>query len=446
LIILITTGCTEKVTKHVFVNEIPPAIEQQEVVNIELQKIESTLIVKAPQPTLSNITTMSVIRDKTVWDRLFSLYSLSEIENDRIDHEVQRFLKYPQFLAKIQRRAEPYLYFILDEIEAKEIPGELALLPAIESGFNAHAQSGSRALGLWQFMPATGRVFGLNQNEWYDGRKDIYKSTQAATTYLKQLAKSHDGDWALALASYNSGKSRVRKAIRKNSRNNLATDYWSLSLYKETMHYVPRLLAIAKIFAHADKYNIPLLDIPNKPHFSIVDIHSPIDLDIAAEIADMPKNDFFKLNPAFKVARINDASHHLLIEADKVDGFKRRLAKIAKKDRVSNNHTHKHQIKNGESLGFIAQKYDTSVRILRKINRLAGNFIKAGQTLFLPKSKITKAKRKSASKKTYIVKKGDTFWDIALLFDVRSIDIASWNNIPLEKMLQPGQKLIVRKG
>jgi membrane-bound lytic murein transglycosylase D len=212
------------------------------------------------------------------------------------------------------------------------------------------------------------------------------------------------------------------------------------------MNYVPRLLAIAKIFAHADKYNVPLLDIPNKPHFSIVDIHSPIDLDIAAEIADMPKNDFFKLNPAFKVARINDASHHLLIEADKVDGFKRRLAKIAKKDRVSNNHTHKHQIKNGESLGFIAQKYDTSVRILRKINRLAGNFIKAGQTLFLPKSKITKAKRKSASKKTYIVKKGDTFWDIALLFDVRSIDIASWNNIPLEKMLQPGQKLIVRKG
>lgn len=442
LSLLITTGCAERVTQHTFMSKPSPAIEQQAAVNIKPQKIYVSSAEIEPTPSV-DAKVEKVIDDKTVWGRLFSLYALSDIENERIEREVQRFLKQPQFLAKVQERAVPYLYFILDEVEEKGIPGELALLPAIESGFRATVKSRSRALGLWQFMPATGRLFGLKQNKWYDGRKDIYKSTQAATTFLKQLAEQYNGDWPLALASYNTGEGKVRKEIRKNRRKNLATDYWSLSLYKETMRYVPKLLAIAKIFANADKYNVPLLDIPNEPYFAVVDIKSPIDLDIAAKIAQMPKDDLFNLNPAFKVARLNDSSYHLLIDVDKADGFKTRLANTAKKDRVSRSYHHK--IKNGESLGFIAQKYDTSVKLLRKINHLASNFIKAGQTLFLPSSKPNKAKRKKSSKQTYIVKKGDTFWDIAKIFSVSSIDIASWNNISLGKMLQPGQRLIIGK-
>ena len=185
------------------------------------------------------------------------------------------------------------------KLKLKNIPGELALLPIVESAFKPHAISKSKAMGLWQFMPATGRFFGLKQNWWYDGRKDIYASTQAATTYLKQLGTLYDNDWSLALAAYNAGKGTIGKAIRRNKKKNLATDYWSLSLYNETMEYVPKLLAIAEIFANAEKYNIPLYPIPNKPYFAIVNTEIQLDLNMAAEMANMGAEDFFILKPWF---------------------------------------------------------------------------------------------------------------------------------------------------
>ena len=237
IFLLIITGCAEHPINQTVLNEPPPS-------NIELANTKKPKTFVHTKP----IKSFFVSHD-TVWDRLLSLYALPEIENSRVDKEIQRYLKYPERLSTIQQRAAPYLYFILDEIEAKNIPGELALLPIVESAFNPKAVSRSKASGLWQFMPATGRLFGLKQNDWYDGRNDIYTSTQAATDYLKQLSELHDDDWLLALASYNAGKGTIRKAIRKNLQNELPTDYWSLNLSQETMSYVPRLLAIAKIIA-----------------------------------------------------------------------------------------------------------------------------------------------------------------------------------------------------
>jgi len=164
---------------------------------------------------------------------------LPEINNPRIDRELNWYLQHPTDLAVLQERAEPYLHLILDEIEAKNIPGELALLPVVESAFVPDAYSKSDASGLWQFIPATGRLYGLKQNAWYDGRRDIYASTKAATAYLKHLSETFDGDWLLALASYNCGKGNVRKSIEKNEDLNLPTDYWSLNLPEETLNYVP---------------------------------------------------------------------------------------------------------------------------------------------------------------------------------------------------------------
>ena len=219
---------------------------------------------------LHNASKTASNHKNTVWERMLSLYSLPEINNPRVDRELYWYLDHPAALAIIQQRAEPYLSHILDEIEAKNMPGELALLPVVESAFVPDAYSKADASGLWQFVPATGREYGLQQNDWYDGRKDIYASTKAATTYLKELNVTFDGDWLLALASYNCGKGRVKKSIDKNIEQKLPTDYWSLDLPAETEDYVPRLLAIAKIFGNADEYKVNLQHIPNRPYFDFL--------------------------------------------------------------------------------------------------------------------------------------------------------------------------------
>lgn len=433
LIVFITTGCAEKVTTHAFVNELPATINQ--ISYIHIPPSNSIELKKDLSP--AKVKPLTIVH-KTVWDRLISLYALPDIENDRIEHELQRYLNHPEFLAKIQQRAEPYLYFILDEIESKQMPGELALLPVVESAFKPNALSSSKASGLWQFMPATGRLFGLKQNWWYDGRKDVFTSTQAATKYLKQLSEQFGNDWLLALASYNAGKGTIRKAIRKNKENELATDYWSLSLRKETMNYVPRLLAIAKIFANADKYNLPLQQIPNKPYFTVVNIESQLDLNVATKMAQIQIDDFLTLNPAFKRGTTDpDGPFHLLIHKDKADVFKQTLANTLKKDKIK---WIRHKIKTGENLGLIAKKYDTTVNALRQSNQLTNSNIRAGRLLLIP-TPLAKSR-----KQLYIVKKGDTFWDIARQFDVRSKDIANWNNLSLNKALQPGQRLVIREG
>jgi len=432
LIILITSGCAEKATTHAFIKEPHPSIIEYTQITDERPSLQNSYSTKEIKPIS--------IAHVTVWDRLFSLYALPDVENKKIEHEIQRYLKHPEYITKIQRRAEPYLYFILEQIESKQIPGELALLPIVESAFKPHALSKSKASGLWQFMPATGRYFGLKQNWWYDGRKDIYTSTQAATTYLKQLSKTFDDDWFLALAAYNAGKGNIRKAIRKNKNKDLATDYWSLSLRQETVNYVPRLLAIAKILANSEKYNIPLLEIPNTPHFSVVDINSQIDLSIAAEMANVSLDEFFILNPAFKRSSTDpDGPFHLLIHTEKSEVFKTKLAQTLKKDRMK---WIRHQIKAGENLGIIARKYNTSINALLKGNHLENSNIRAGKYLLIPSSL---RKTDKQDKHIYTVKKGDTFWDIARQFDVHSKDIANWNNISLNKILKPGQKLIIRK-
>ena len=219
------------------------------------------------------------------------------------------------------------------------MPGELALLPVVESAFVPDAYSKADASGLWQFVPATGRDYGLQQNDWYDGRRDIWASTKAATTYLKELNETFNGDWLLALASYNCGQGRLKKAIDKNIELNLPTDYWSLDLPAETEDYVPRLLAIAQIFGNADQYNINLQHIPNRPYFEVVDIKSPIDLNKAAELANTPLHVFLKLNPGFnKGSTAPQGPHRLLVPVAQAEDFKSKLAELPLSERVSQTH------------------------------------------------------------------------------------------------------------
>lgn len=458
LIFLIVTGCSTT-SKNAF-NDRPP----------DSTEFDNSYVRHALHPFGKEKYNVPSKYKNTVWERLISLYSLPNIENERITRELNWYLRHPAYLARVQQRAEPYLHLILNEIEAKNIPGELALLPIVESAFLPEAYSKSDASGLWQFIPATGRLYGLQQNEWYDGRRDVYASTRAATAFLKHLGETFDGDWYLALASYNYGKGNVRKAIEKNENLNLETDYWSLDLPKETADYVPRLLAIAKIFANADKYNIDLQPIPNKPYCELVDAKSQLDLNKAAELANTPLNEFLKLNPGFNhSSTAPQGPHHLLIPVAKAQLFKQNLAQLPYDERVDLKRYHaetmaqirhdeiqtipsQHKVKVGESLASIADKNNTTPQAIRQANHLANNSIQSGMVLKMPTAQKTAdtqftgktAVTKPGSAQIYVVKKGDTIWNIGQRFSVSGKDIADWNKLTAKSALVLGQKLTIK--
>jgi len=482
LISLIATGCSQTTKNPLSTTEKPPAIGKED--NSYLYHPHKSSFNKHKYKSSNG-------QYNTVWDRLLSLYSLPEINNSRIDEQLNWYLQNPDYLVRIQQRAEPYLHLILDEIEAKNIPGELALLPVVESAFRPEAYSKSDASGLWQFIPATGRLFGLQQNSWYDGRRDIYASTKAATKFLKQLSETFDGDWMLALASYNYGKGNVWKAIERNEDMGLPTDYWSLNLPEETANYVPRLLAVAKLFANADRYNIPLRHIPNRPYVEVVDIGSQLDLNKAARMANIPLEDFLKLNPGFnRWCTAPDGPHRLLIPVNQAQTFKRNLAQLPLEDWLSDSPYNaerisqpsyasakptpkqlnepaiqkrniaelvamsQYKVKAGESLSAIANKNQTTIAAIRKINHLSGNNIQAGTKLKMPGSEksgkiptlVQATKNTTASNRVYTVKPGDTFWKIAQNFSVSTQDIAAWNNTTVKSALVAGQKLTIKSG
>jgi len=406
LIFLITSGCSQQSPRSLTVNSEPEKTWVNNSTKIE-KIIQHLVQEKTPSIFAKNLLKKTTLKEKEekipsksshykttglIWERMLALYALPDIDDPRIEVEIKKFLKYPRHLVKVQQRAAPYLHLILNEIEAKKLPGELALLPIIESAFNPNVSSPRSASGLWQFMPATGRSLGLKQNWWYDGRRDVLASTQAATQYLKQLNKSFKGNWLLALASYNAGSGNIRKAIKKNRHHNLKRDYWSLKLPRETMRYVPKILALAKIFANAEKYKLPLAKIPDTAVVAVVTIKNQIDLTKAAKMAGIPMNEFFILNPAFKrVASSPKEAHHILVKIEKAKIFKQKLASLA----LKNFDWVKHQIKTGENLKTIAKKYKTSVKNLLRVNTLKNKTLKIGMILKIPPTSMKAFKKHS---------------------------------------------------
>lgn len=395
----------------------------------------------------------------TLWDRMLSLYALPEIDHPRIDRELNWYLRNPDYLSRVQQRAEPYLYFILNEIEAKNIPGELALLPAVESAFRPDAMSPAQASGLWQFIPPTGKLYGLKQNSWYDGRRDVVESTQAATTFLKELSETFNNDWLLALASYNAGKGNIKNAVDRNVERGQPTDFWSLDLNSETSAYVPRLLAIAKIFANPEKYNVNLHQFANQPYFELVDVKSQIDLGKAAELAQTPLDDFLKLNPGYnRWSTDPNGAQHLLIPVDKADKFKEKLAELPHEERIRWEH---HTVGKKETLKSIASKHHTTVEEIASVNHLEDESVAQGKILLIPASNQSQkgeatslaasasapqtAAPIQAGKQVYTVKKGDTLSGLAQHFAIDQDDIVSWNKLPKKAALKPGQKLTLKK-
>lgn len=390
-----------------------------------------------------------------LWQRMRSGFSLNDQDHRFVQPYINWYAEHQAYLDRVVERARPFLFDIVQEIEARGMPMEIALLPVVESAFQPFAYSPGRAAGIWQFIPATGKRYGLKQNWWYDGRRDVRRSTQAALDYLQRLNKRFDGDWLLALASYNTGEGRVARAVKKNRKKGRPTDFWSLDLPDETQGYVPKLLAISAIINDTDKYGITLASIPDEPYLERVNIGSQIDLALAAELAELPIKTMYQLNPAYnRWATAPKGPHKLLLPVENADTFREALAKVDKKDRVR---WERHRIREGETLGHIAHKYQTTVAMLQEVNNIRDKWIRAGQSIIIPVATknleryLSEDRRRQALQNTkrsgyklkHTVKRGDSFWDISRKYKVKVSQLAAWNGMSPKDSLMPGQKLVI---
>jgi peptidoglycan lytic transglycosylase D len=390
--------------------------------------------------------------DSDLWARIRQSFALPEQHNNRIDQETNWFSHHQDYLDRVAERAQPYLHYIVTQVEQRGMPSELALLPVVESAFQPYAYSAGRAAGIWQFVPDTGRRFGLKLNWWYDGRRDIVASTRAALDYLEYLHNAFDGDWLLALAAYNSGEGTVFKAMHYNQRHHRATNFWSLRLPRETEQYVPRLLALRDIVAAPEKLGINLKPIADEPYLTSVKIDSQLDLATAAKLADMDLDELRQLNPGFnRWATAPDGPHRLLLPLDKAAIFATQVAELSPEDRV---HWVRHRIRRGETLGGIALHYKTTVRVLRQLNKLHGHFIRAGHYLIIPIEDFSGQYAQTSipddahdnDKVVHTVAPGDNLWLLARNYGTTIKQLCRWNHLSRHALLRPGQQIIVNLG
>jgi membrane-bound lytic murein transglycosylase D len=418
--------------------------------------LDENIDVIHPVADVDFVLAETVIKDETIWPRLQQQFNFNIPEQPRLISERNWYAKHPNYLNRVAKRAEPFLYYIVEALEENNMPLELALLPIVESAFDPFAYSHGRASGMWQFVPATGERFGMKQNWWYDGRRDIVASTGGAIKYLKYLNKFFDGDWMLALAAYNSGEGRVRNAVRKNKRLGKPTDFWSLDLPKETRAYVPKLLALADIIKRPTDFNLALHPINNLAFLAQVDIHSQLDLAKAASLADLSLAELQRLNPGFNRWATDPAGpHKLLLPLSRINQFTAGLKKLSTKERLA---WQRYKIKAGDNLGVIAENFNTRVSLIQQVNNIEGNNIRAGKYLLIPVAaqkldnyvfshdqRIAKKQQRSLKgrKRIHTVKSGDNLWDIGRKYQVKGSQIARWNGFAPRDTLKIGQELVV---
>jgi membrane-bound lytic murein transglycosylase D len=390
--------------------------------------------------------------------RLRSGFALPVAAEPAVAEELAWYASNGDYIARVFTRGERYLHYIAGELEARGMPADLALLPVVESAFDPFAYSRGRASGLWQIIPGTGERLGLKQNWWYDGRRDVIDSTRAALDYLEMLHEQFNGDWLLAVAGYNSGEGNVARAIRKAEAAGRPTDFWSIreDLPPETARYVPRLLAIRDLVADPARHDIELPAIENAPYFAAVDTESQIDLALAATLSGLEIDTLYALNPGInRWATDPEGPHRLLVPATEAARFEIALETLAPNERVR---WTRHQISRGETLGGIAEEYATTPEVLREINGLAGNVIRAGDHLMVPHASAGEATyslsleartarqqgtQRNGTRVDYEVRSGDSLWSIADRYDVGTGELAGWNAMAPGDVLSVGRKLVI---
>jgi len=399
-----------------------------------------------------------------VLNRIRAGFALQDVDQRAVDREVESYRSQPEYLDRVFQRGARYLYYIVGEIEKRGMPMELALLPVVESAFNPVAYSRSRASGLWQFIPSTGRHYGLQQNWWLDERRDVIRSTDAALTYLQYLGEYFNGDWFLAIAAYNGGEGNVSRAVERNAAAGRPTDFFSLNLRAETREYVPKLLAICRLVRDPAAYGLEFAPIPNEPFFEIVDAGQQINLGQAAEAAGLSRDDLFALNPAYnRMMTPPRGPHRLLLPVDNAERLRVALAgdpapAVFASNNVSDMVVNdRHVVRRGDTLSTISRRYGVSVGALREANGLNGSTIHPGQSILVPsagsagnlvetRSDIARQlpeRQVQSRPRSYTVQSGDTLWGVARRYGVTVPELMAANGLNDETPLRSGMRLSI---
>jgi membrane-bound lytic murein transglycosylase D len=408
-------------------------------------------VAEKPKPAVTVIPAPPSAAAGDLWERIRKGFAMEDLKGPLVRRKTAEYAASPEYLQRIFDRSRLYLYHIVEEIEKRGLPTELALLPMIESAFNPMAYSRAHASGIWQFIPGTGKRFELEQNYWFDARRDIVESTSAALDYLTKLYKMH-GDWHLALASYNWGENAVKKAVARNRAAKKKTDYASLRMPRETQHYIPKLQALKNIIANPEPFGIDLRPIPDLPYFALVTETPDMDVERAASLAEMRIEDFIALNPGFSRPLIRGSTGtRIVLPADKLELFYENLEKQEQGSLVS---WQVYNPRTGETLAGIAKKFDLSLAELKRVNGIPNGSSKVPRVLVVPMN----GEAKSAiampimyappipvygrARAVHVVKQGDTLGSIAARYRVSVAQLKRWNQ--LGRYLQVGQKIYIR--
>jgi membrane-bound lytic murein transglycosylase D len=384
-----------------------------------------------------------------LWQRVRNGFGMPNLDDPLVAEKTAWYAARPDYLKRTFDRSRPYLHHIVEELERRNMPTEIALLPMVESSFNPMAYSRAHASGLWQFIPGTGKRYELAQNWWYDARRDVVASTGAALDYLQDIYEMH-GDWHLALASYNWGEHAVARAVEKNKASGSPTDYLSLTMPAETRHYVPKLQALKNIIANPQAFGLDLTPIPNTPYFTTITKTRDIDLELAARLAEMPLDEFIALNPGFNRPLIPVAVHpRIVLPADRVEVFNANLKKYDDTKLVS---WQSYAPRMGENLEAIAKKFKVSIAHLKEVNGIDPKLRVLPATLVVPLNGAAAAARipimyappiavRTPRSSVHTVLAGETLTSIASKYQVSVEDLKQWNQVG---RLAVGQKISIQ--
>jgi membrane-bound lytic murein transglycosylase D len=392
-----------------------------------------------------------------LFDRMRAGFRLEDAnEHKDVDQQLRWYATNPEYLQRAFGRADLYLYQIITELERRNMPLELALLPVVESAFEPYAYSRARASGLWQFIPGTGSRYGLKQDWWYDGRRDIMESTRAALDYLQSLHDEFGGDWLLAIGAYNCGEALMERAVEMNRAAGRPVDFWSLWLPRETRAYVPKLLAMKRLVIDPEAFGLAFSPIPNQPYFERVGTETQVNLKIAAEVAGITPEELYELNPAFhRWATDPTGPHYLLLPVEVADVFAENITQLTPDQRLGVAH---YSVVRGDSIASVATQFNTTVNVIRELNDMPSRGLTVGDDLRVP-SAVTElppkvmlaaarvdGRLRTARAHVQIVRRGDSLYAIARRNGINVNLLALMNGIHPDDQLRAGQRIRLSEG
>ena len=418
--------------------------------------IDEHLFVPEPVTPETDVAGESTPEHDNVWAELVSNFDLPSCDSHKESQVWTRwYADHGAYMARVMKRAQPWIYYIAQELKARDMPGELALLPIVESAYDPFAYSSGMALGTWQFIASTGKQYGLRQDWWYDGRRDVWSSTQAALDYLEHLNKKFDGDWLLALAGYNSGENRVARQVKKNLKKGKPADFWNIRLPKETKGYVPKLLGLTCLYKNPEKYGFDFPIAANQPVITAVDMESQTDLVLISQFSEVSIDVLFSLNPGFsRWATSPKGPWRIVLPLEGAQKLQQHMethpeSTLMKWDQVL--------VESGDTLSGLAARHHVPVSVLRTTNNLGSDTIRVGQKLRLPRdeqmlvdplyvaaaNELQKLQSGliASERITYKVRSGDSLSVIARRYKVSVRELQSWNNISDPSKVRAGTTL-----